>query len=470
MTTPESRLAAHVAGLAWRDVPASARDRFVALLADYVACVLTGLRSVECRRIAAAATAEGGRGAGVAGGGTASPRAAAMANAALAHWFEMDDVHDPGAVHVGAVIFPVMIAAAELRGMTDAEHWPEFAAAAIAAIDVCGRLGEALQRWTATAWMPTGFACPIGAAAGAARLAGLGIDGIHAAAGLAAAGGALLRQPLADRTSGKNVLCAQAAGRALDAAALTAAGIAGAPNFLTGRFGLVEALTGGRAGLDGLADLGRRFTVDEVSLKPFACCRAAHAPIDLALRLVRAHDLRPDAIAEVRVEVPESSHAMCGAPFEPGADPRVAAQFSIAYTVALALAHGDVALRDFAGEVGRDARLLALARRVVSTPYALPPGGRGLGARVALQVTTHDGRTLAAETSAVVGSPACPMDDAAIERKFAEAAREALDAPAIGDLRAALDDLPRRGLAPVLRGLADARWLAHTYGVAGAPA
>jgi len=57
---PESLLSAHATSLDWRDVPDAARTRTTALLADYIASVLAGLRSAQCRRIAAAAIVQSG--------------------------------------------------------------------------------------------------------------------------------------------------------------------------------------------------------------------------------------------------------------------------------------------------------------------------------------------------------------------------------------------------------------------------
>ena len=64
------------------------------------------------------------------------------------------------------------------------------------------------------------------------------------AMGIAAAGVGLSRQALADRVNGKNILAGLAAKDAVEAALLARQGVAGAPNFLTGIYGL-NALYGG---------------------------------------------------------------------------------------------------------------------------------------------------------------------------------------------------------------------------------
>ena len=86
--------------------------------------------------------------------------------------------------------------------------------------------------------MPTGSGGAVGAAAGAARLLGLDGPGVQSAMGIAAAGSGLSRQALADLVNGKNILAGVAAKIGVESALLARAGVSGAPNFLTGDYGL----------------------------------------------------------------------------------------------------------------------------------------------------------------------------------------------------------------------------------------
>jgi len=464
MTTPETHLARHAAGLGWAAVPEATRARVRALTLDMAACWLAGLRSPACRALADRAVARGGAAEASIVGLTARvpAPAAAFVNAALAHWYEMDDVHDPGALHLSAVILPVLFAAAEGAGQTRAEDWPEVAAAMVAGFDVAGRIGEAIIPWTSSAWMPTGLACTIGAAAAAARILGLGEAGILSAMGLAAAGGGLLRQPLIDKVDGKNALCAQAATRAMEAVELAAAGITGAPRFLTGDFGLNRVFAAGRADLlPGLADLGSRFAIDELSLKPYPCCRSAHPAIDLALDLKAEAGIEADAVDTIEVRVPTPMFEMCGAPFAPGSNPRVSAQFSIPYTVAVALTGGAPRLDDFeAARVQAPGAVHALAAKVTTVAEPLAPGQRPIGAPVTMRIRSRSGAAVERTTALVKGSPARPMTGAELDGKFGDAAAGCLDDRGAAALRAVLADLDRTGLTGLFDHLRGARWLA----------
>lgn len=458
----EARLARHVACLDLRDVPAATRERLLGLLHDIVACMIAGLRSPECARLAARAVRRGGvPEASIVGSASRVPAgSAAFVNAAHAHWYEWDDVHDPGALHTGAVIFPVLLALAEATAKDNrSAAGPAFMSACVGAFDVAGRLGEMLTPWSATAWMPTGAACTVGAAAGAARLLGLDEAGIHSAMGFAATAGGLSRQPLIDKVDGKNVLCAQSASRAIEAALLAADALTGARHFLAGNYGLNQLYAGGRADPSpALDDLGRRYALDEVSLKPYPCCRSAHPAIGLALDLQAQDSSAPDAIASVEVSAPRPMYEMCGAPFQPGDNPRVSAQFSIAYTVAVALARGRVGLDDFdATRVAADPAILDLARLIRTDPVVLAPGTTSLGQPVTLRVKRNDGSTVERTSSLVRGSPALPMSSAERSAKLVDAARGVLTEGEIDEISSAVAAVGEHGVTPILRCLRAAR-------------
>lgn len=457
---PERRLARHAARLAWSDVPATTRDRFRMLVLDYVACLLSGLRSPLCDSIAGRALRTGGRAeASIVGVENRVPlAAAAFANAVAAHIYEADDVHDPGALHLSAVIFPVVFAAAEARGAAE-DGWERVGAAALAALDVAGRIGETLTPWMQSGWMPTGIACTVGAAAGAARILGLDEHGVASAMGLAAAGGGLLRQPLVDKVTGKSVLCAQAATRACEAAELARAGIQGAQLFLSGSFGLGRTFAARCPDLRWrLDDLGERFAVDELSFKPYPCCRAAHPAIGIALSLKEQHGFEADDVTKVDIRVPKPMFEMCGAPFSPGDTPRVSAQFSIPYTVAVALLKGAPRFGDFEDDVVlASEEVQDLAAKVETVGYETSPGRPYLGEPVNIRVQLKDGRIIEDSDTRVAGAPNWPMTDAARRAKLEDAADGALAPENLDRLQETIASLPAGHLSDVMDLLRNAR-------------
>lgn len=458
MSDAEWLLARHVAYLKPSHIPEAVADNACFRMTDTLACILAGLRSRECTRLAQTLASRGGAEESTAAGlATKVPvSSAAFLNAALAHWCEWDDLHDGAIIHASAAIWPVLLAVAEARELDGPEAMEEVIVAAVAAYDVAGRIGEVLTPISPNGWYSTSVACAAAAAAGAARLRGLPAEGILSSMGLAGTASALTRQPVLDRCSGKNALCAQTASVVTSSLELAAAGIAGARTFLTGDYGLARMLTCSAPSFgEALSDLGERFSVTEVSLKPYPCCRATHPSIDLALDA--RESIGADQIASIELSVCEPMYEVVGRPFEPGDNPRMAALFSIQYTVASALVHGRVDLDTFAPDaIASDTPVLELARRIDVKSYPIAHGTTMYEVPVTMALRLVDGRSEERSTVDVSGSPRKPVGQAAFERKLTACADGALDRVHAAQFRDRASSIRRIGLAPLMALLREA--------------
>ena len=94
-------------------------------------------------------------------------------------------------------------------------------------------------------------------------------------------------------------------------------------------------------------NLGKEFYGDGLSFKLYPCCKVTHTSIEAALSLKKEHNLRVEEIERVSVNVSPGAYNTVGQPFEIRTDSQVDAQFSIPYTVALALTDGQVSLSGF---------------------------------------------------------------------------------------------------------------------------
>ncbi|HEX5079447.1 MAG TPA: MmgE/PrpD family protein [Geminicoccaceae bacterium] len=446
----EQDLAAFVAGLAVADLPADARRAVARLLWDSSACMLAGLGDPVTDAVRAQIVARGGaRKSSLVGHGDKVPAPqAALHNGMLAHWSEWDDTFDPGAVHGGAVIFPTLLAVGEACGTTG----ERFLCAAAAAFEVSCRIGRMLWHEAHPGWLPTGIAALIGAAAGAAKLAGLDRRGIGHAIGLATtlAGGS--RQPILERASAKNAMAGIAALHAATALDLVRAGLHAPQSYLGGAFGL-NALLAPHADLGVVTDgLGSSWEVTRISLKPWPACRSTHGGIEMALDLVQSERVEAAAIEGVEIEVSRLMHDLVGGPFAPEPEPRVAAQFSLAYTTALAFAHGQVTLAQFRPErILRDRAVADLAARIVVHAH----DGVVFGQRMAVHLA--NGRRLQRRLDDLKGMPQRPLSDAELSAKLEDAAAGKLPAQAAAQVGRACLNLERDGIAPLLEILRTAR-------------
>jgi 2-methylcitrate dehydratase PrpD len=373
---------------------------------------------------------------------------AALHNGMLAHWSEWDDTFDPGAVHGGAVIFPTLLAVGETCQATG----EQFLCAAVAAFEVSCRIGRMLWHRAHPGWLPTGIAGLIGAAAGAGKLAGLDERGIGHAMGFAASIAGASRQPILERASAKNAMAGIAALQATTALDLVRAGLHGPEAFLSGAFGL-KALLAPEADLDvAAAELGSRWDVTAISLKPWPACRSTHGGIEMALDLVQREGVDAGAIERAEVEVGRLMHDLVGRPFAPEPEPRVAAQFSLAYTTALAFVHGRVTLDQFRPErILGDHAVGDLAARIEVRAHDRDVFHQ--------RMTVHlrDGRRLERRLDDLKGMPERPLGDAELSAKLQDAAASKLPAQAVARIGQACLALEQDGIAPLLELLRAAR-------------
>lgn len=438
----EAKLAGHVEGLR---PDAAARAAARRLLLDTLAAVVSGAANPGCEAaVRALLGAESGPAPVPGWPQGASPARAALATGILAHWCEWDDVHDAAGIHGAAVIFPALLGLLGHPRARDASG-RDLLDAAVAAYDVAALIGREMNAGSFHGWMTTGAAGAIGAAAGGARLLGLGKAGILSAMGIAATGGGLSRQALADRTTGKSILCGLAAQNAAQAVELAAAGINGAPNFLTGPFGLAMLHAGVPLDFDtAFAAMTPALAIHEAGTKPWPSCRSTHPSVD-AVMAFRAE--RPDAASSVRAmhfTVPALPFALCGRPFAPGDDPRVAAQFSIAFTTVRALRHGTILPGDFAPEA-----VLGFAERepligeVVVTQAERPVRHRQETVPSFARFELADGSVWEHRVEAIPGGAERSLSESDLAEKLRNAAGDRVPAAAIARLRdavAGLDD------------------------------
>lgn len=411
----EAFLARFAHELRSEDVGARAHKAFERLLLDYVAVAVAGLGDATCAQAADTF------------GGLSSPAsgapAAAFAHGTCAHWFDWDDTHDESHVHGGAVIFPALLALWKAGVVAPNRHAAqELLLCTLAGYDVACRIGGALRRHGSRGWMPTGSGATLGAAAAGARLAGADPNGIRSAMGIAAANAGLSRQALADKVNAKGTLAGVAAKTAVEAVMLSLNGVQGPPRFLSGRYGLGALHAANQERLwDDIAEARSHFYAEEVSIKPYPCCRSTHAVIDAVLALRKGAPAVAEQVTRMSVLAPPGIVERCGAPFTPGDNPRLAAQFSIPYTAALALRHGRIGLADFSSAAidAASGEMRALMDSILVTCNEIEDD---LMAPVDVAFGTAE-KTLAQRTvKALRGDPGAPLSDDEQRQKLQTAA------------------------------------------------
>ena len=452
----EAQLAEYVVSLRYDQIDTATRNSFGRMLLDTVAVAIAGFRESSCRPVAGALCAwdQDGIASVVGSERRVSPPAAAFANGVYAHWCEWDDSHDPSHVHASAVIFPALLAAFEASGFAgDSVGGREFLAATIAAFDVACRVGKLLKPYTHRGWMPTGSGGAVGAAAGAARLLGLDGPGVQSAMGIAAAGSGLSRQALADLVNGKNILAGVAAKIGVESALLARAGVSGAPNFLTGDYGLQALYADGQGeAAEVLRGLAKQFSINEVSVKPYPCCRSAHPALDIVFDVLHEQPGAAGDVDSILFEVPRGVYERVGRPFEAGDNPRMSALFSVPYTAAIALRMGAVAPEDFDPQFVTDipGDIASLIGKIAVKPVSIPDEAADPIVPITASFRLTDGSRIDKTVHTVKGAPDHPLTQDEEAQKLSIAVGGTLSRDEIDNLATAAHAIPDPGIATLL--------------------
>ena len=355
---------------------------------------------------------------------------AAFANAMLCHGLDFDDTHSDSVSHVSVVVCPVAIAAAEAHGTSGRE----LLAAIVGGNEVVTRVGMAASgAFHARGFHPTAICGIFGGTTAACRLSGSSVESTTSALGIAGSFAGGLFAYLDDATATKPMHPAWAAHGALFAARLASLGAEGPPGVLEGRFGVYHAFVGaakGEVDIDSqLADLGERWETPRIAYKPYPACHFIHGSLGATASLCDGVD--PEDVQEVVVTVPEAGVALVLEPAESKIAPRSAyeAKFSLQYSTAAMLVHGQVGVRSYMSEAIADPRVLELARKVQyeTKEYTTYPAAFPGGVRIRLR----DGRTLEADVPYQRGGPENPMTPDEVRTKFRENAGLALGDAAV---------------------------------------
>ena len=179
------------------------------------------------------------------------------------------------------------------------------------------------------------------------------------------------------------------------------------------------------AGLDSLTRAGYR--IEQNYFKLHACCRFNHFALDAVMALRNAHGLAADDVERVEiVTIPFAVRMGAPAPASP-----LAARFSIPWAVSAALVLGRTDPSAFDAIALADARIRALAQRVVirTDPDISPRRADAPTAHVTLVL--RNGTTVERTTTVVRGDAVSPVPRDEITAKFVS-----LAGPILGDATA----------------------------------
>jgi len=438
--TASEVLGAFAAPLRYDDLPDAVIAKAKTHLVDVLGVALASASMPFARITLEAIRGEGDRGpCSVIGFGDQLPAtSAALVNGALAHGIDYDDTHFAAVVHVSASVAPAAVACAEAADASGRE----FLTALIIGMETAVRIGlVAGHGFHDRGFHPTGLCGTFASALVAGRMHGLHASQLVDALGLCGSMAAGSLEFLTDGSWAKRLHAGWAAHAGLVAAQLAARGFRGPRAIFEGRFGFYRSHLGECAwDLDALTDqLGQRWEMLDIGLKPYPCCHFTHAFIDCAAALQQRTPVAPEDISRIECFVPPPEIPIVCEPVANKKTPQTDydAKFSLPYAVACQLVRGHVDVDDFTDAAIHDPAVLTLAQRVECLADPDTDFPRHFPGR--LRVILRDGRALEHQERVNRGSRERPLDDTAVREKFSRNATRVLPAPQAAALLAAVD-------------------------------
>ena len=357
------KLARYAVKLRYGEIPSEVISRAKACFLDTIAVTLYGSTKPWSRSVidfVKSLRANGASTVFAQNWKTAAPQAA-LANGAMAHAFELDNVRQPGGgVHPGATAFLPALAAAEERKVSGQALLVAF----VAGCEVMSRIGVA----AGSSLEKRGFHAPaltgtFGAAVAAGRLLRLDERKMVHALGIAGSysGGLLEFSRCREGAMIKRLHLGKAAEGGVNAALLAERGFAGPESVLEGEFGFCRVFSTDPDLAYLTHRLGQDYETLNLCIKRYACHINAHAPIEALQRLLEQNRFSAADVKKIVVAGMErliSHHAI----YEP-AD-LMAAQYSVPFCLALSLYHDPRDPGSFNDRRVRDKKILDLARRI----------------------------------------------------------------------------------------------------------
>ena len=162
-----------------------------------------------------------------------------------------------------------------------------------------------------------------------------------------------------------------------------------------------------------MEDLGQHYAIQGTYFKPYASCRWSHPAVDGALKLVQEEGLGLGEIEEIHVAGFQPVTMLVD--YTPAT--AVAAQYSLPFSVALALSRGRIGPKELNEANLQDPELLELAQRVVVSVD--PELDRLFPEKTATRVTVHTRRgDFTTTIEYPKGDPANPLSDSELAEKF----------------------------------------------------
>ena len=368
-TTIASRLAEHLATIHIGTIPANAKQVAINCIIDTIGVTLLGATEpvVSVLQSALAGDVTSGNALVFGGNRRAGVLEAAFINGTASHAVDYDDMAQAMGGHPSVTLVPVIFALGEVLASTGAEVLEAY----IVGFEAECRIGHVVNPdHYEQGWHPTSTIGVFGAAAAAARLLKLDVQGTTTALAIAASLASGVKANFGTMTKPLHV--GQCVRNGLMAAQLAANGFTANSGALEHKQGYFQAYDGlenvhQERLLAGIGD-GLEIEQDSIGVKQFPCCGSTH-PAVRAMLALRGQGLKAEEVETIQImthrnRLPHTDN--------PSPQSALGAKFSIQYATVRALIDGAPRLRHFEDAAFCEPQVRAL---LAKTSVAAYPSG-----------------------------------------------------------------------------------------------
>ena len=342
----------------------------------------------------------------------------ALVSGTAAHGEDFDDTFEGGPVHSGAVIVPAVLAACE-RERVPGER---LAIGIATGVELMCRMSLVAPMGAHRAgFHPTAVFGAVAAAGGVSAALGLDAPAVTSALGIAGSMASGIIEYLAEGTWTKRMHAGWAAQAGIRAALMARGGFIGPRTVFEGTHGFYRAFAPSVPPdfQPLVSGLGRRWVMEDVAFKPYACGTMTQPFIDCAIELAESGVDASD-IGEIVCEVAEGTVHRLWEPLATKHRPPTAyaAKFSTPYCMAVGILDRRAGFAQFTPERVADRAVLDLAakiRYVINPDDEYPRVFSGH-----LRAVLADGRERVIRRAHMRGGAQSPLTPGEVERKFAD--------------------------------------------------
>jgi 2-methylcitrate dehydratase PrpD len=360
-----------------------------------------------------------------------SVSSAAFINGTLAHALDMDDTAANTIAHPSSSIVPALFALGEKYHLSG----KSFLTAYILGLEVFYRISLASEGQM-RGWHRTSLFGALATAAASAKLLGLSSEQIETAIGIATSftGGVQLNFG----TMTKAIQVGHASQNGVLAALLAKEGCTAHQNSLGDSLGFGFTFYSDKYDEHQIvSDFGNPYSIvfPGIAVKIHPCCGLTHAPADIALDLVKTHDIAADQVEDVVVYAEELSQQVL---IHHRPKTGYQGKYSMEYVVAAAMIDREISFETFTDEKVNRPELqtclekVRLETRVDSEWAGIRTQPWGHCAEVTIRL--RDGITHSGSAPCARGYPDLPLSSEEIVRKYTGCAAPVLQAEAVDTL------------------------------------